>query len=140
MTISNLPIIVGSNSDLQQGGFAVKDAISLKSSNIASSGTTDLSTSTGDFVDVSGTTTITALGTMPAGVERVVRFTGTLTLTHNATSLILPGAANITTANGDIVRFRSLGAGNWVCTGYMVAANAPGIAASSGPTSIFCEY
>jgi hypothetical protein len=92
-----------------------------KGNDIASASTVDLSAATGDFVDVTGTTTITALGTMAAGVPRTVRFTGALTLTHNATSLVLPGAANITTASGDIVIFRSLGNGNWVCVDYTKA-------------------
>ncbi len=92
--------------------------INRKGADIASATTTDLSTATGDFVDITGTTTITGLGTVTSGVERVVRFTGILTLTHNATSLILPGSANITTANGDTAIFRSLGAGNWKCVSY----------------------
>jgi len=92
--------------------------IGVKGTDIASAGTTDLAAATGDFVDVTGTTTITALGTIGAGVERLVRFTGILTLTHHATSLILPTGANITTAAGDTARFRSLGAGNWACVSY----------------------
>ncbi len=105
---------------------AAIDALSTKSSNIASSGTTDLSTATGDFAHVTGTTTITALGTCAAGVERTVIFDGILTLTHNATSLILMGSANIVTAAGDIARFRSEGSGNWRCVGYARRAIAPG--------------
>jgi len=103
---------------------AAKDTISVKGADIASAGTTDLSAATGDFVDVTGTTTITALGTAAAGVERVVRFTSILTLTHHATSLILPTGASITTAAGDVARFRSLGSGNWVCVGYSRASGA----------------
>jgi hypothetical protein len=106
-----------------------------KGTAIASASTVDLSAATGDFVDVSGTTTITALGTMNAGIFRVVRFTGALTLTHNATSLILPGSANITTTNGDIATFRSLGSGNWVCVGYTKASGASIIGVSSIATS-----
>ncbi|MFA7301861.1 MAG: hypothetical protein WC069_06145, partial [Candidatus Shapirobacteria bacterium] len=53
-----------------------------------SSGTTSIGAATGQFVDVTGTTTITSLGTATAGITRKVRFTGALTLTHNATSLI----------------------------------------------------
>ncbi len=105
------------------------------STDIASAGTTDLSTSTGDFVKVTGTTTITALGTLAAGAERVVRFAGALTLTHNATSLILPTGANITTAANDIARFRSLGSGNWICVGYM-KANGQALAAGSAATEV----
>lgn len=92
-----------------------------KGANIASAGTTDIGAATGNFVDVTGTTTITALGTVQAGTHRWVRFTGALTLTHNATSLILPGATNITTETGDIAQFLSLGSGNWVCSGYLKA-------------------
>jgi len=90
----------------------------FKGATIASASTTDLSTATGDFVDVSGTVTITAFGTAAAGVVRTVRFTGALTLTHNGTSLILPGAVNITTVSGDTAIFRSLGSGNWICISY----------------------
>lgn len=97
--------------------------------NIASASTTDLSTATGDYVFVTGTTTITALGTATAGVERTVQFTGALTLTHNATSLILPGGANITTAAGDVAVFKSEGSGNWRCVSYQRAAIAPSVTA-----------
>jgi hypothetical protein len=41
-----------------------------------------------------------------------------LTLTHNGTSLILPGAENITTAAGDVALMESLGSGNWKCVVY----------------------
>lgn len=99
-------------------------SVELKGADIASATTTDLSTATGDFVDVTGTTTITGLGTLAAGIERTVRFTGALTLTHNATSLILPGAANITTAADDRAIFRSLGSGNWLCVSYNKASGA----------------
>ena len=89
---------------------------------IASATTTDIGAATSNSVIVSGTTTITGLGTIAAGAERVVQFSGALTLTHNATSLILPGGASITTAAGDVASFVSLGAGNWRCTGYQKAS------------------
>lgn len=98
------------------------DALSVKGADIASATTTNIAAATGDFVDVTGTTTITALGTAAAGVERTVRFTGALTLTHNVTSLILPGGANIATTAGDVARFRSLGSGNWLCVDYSRAS------------------
>src|SRR5512133_2781966 len=62
-----------------------------KASDVSSASTTDIGAAAGRIVDVTGTTTITSLGTVAAGVWRIVRFTGALTLTHNATSLILPG-------------------------------------------------
>jgi hypothetical protein len=108
-----------------------------KGADIASATTTDLSTATGDFVDVTGTTTITGLGTVDAGVERTVRFTGALTLTHNSTSLKLPGAANITTAANDTAIFRSLGSGNWQCISYTKASGAAIVATTSAFSTSF---
>lgn len=101
-----------------------------KASNVASATTTDLGAAAGRIVDVTGTTTITSFGTVAAGVWRIVRFTGALTLTHNATSLILPGAANITTAAGDCAIAVSLGSGNWVVTHYQVKSAVPSIITS----------
>lgn len=102
-----------------------------KGADVASATTTDLGAATGEFVDVTGTTTITGLGTIAAGVKRTVRFTGILTLTYNATSLILPSAATITTAAGDRAEFISLGSGNWLCTNYTRASGAALVFASS---------
>jgi hypothetical protein len=89
-----------------------------KGADIASATTTDIGAATGNFVDVTGTTTITGFGTIQAGTRRMVRFTGALLLTYNATSLILPTSANITTVAGDTAIFESLGAGNWICVNY----------------------
>ena len=80
--------------------------------------TTDIGAATGNYINITGTTTITGLGTIQAGTRRIVNFNGILTLTYNATSLILPTSANITTAAGDIATFISLGSGNWICTEY----------------------
>ena len=82
---------------------------------IASAGTTDLSTVDGTYITVSGTTTITAFGTLKSGMFKFLKFDGALTLTHNATSLILPRAENITTVAGDTAAFVSLVSGNWRC-------------------------
>jgi hypothetical protein len=98
------------------------DNLSTKATNIASAATTDIGAATGRFVHITGTTPITALGTKTAGVEREVVFDGALTLTHNATSLILPGAANITTTAGDTAVFVSEGSGNWRCLNYLPTA------------------
>lgn len=94
-----------------------------KGADIASAGTTDLGAVEGLMHDITGTTTITSFGTVRAGVWKVIKFEGVLTLTHNATSLILPGAANITTADGDIAIVFSEGSGNWRCVSYFSAAS-----------------
>lgn len=92
---------------------------------LASAGTTNLGAATSNDVIVTGTTTITAFGTASAGALRVVTFSGALTLTHDGTSLILPGAVNITTAAGDVGVFKSLGSGNWRCASYSRASGLP---------------
>lgn len=76
---------------------------------VASASTIDLTAATGGIVDVTGTTTITAI-TLAAGQMQIVRFTGVLTLTHGG-SLVLPGAANITTAAGAYAMFVGYAAG-----------------------------
>ena len=91
---------------------------------IASATTTDLNTVKEAAISVTGTTTITALGTVPAGVFKTLVFSGALTFTHNATSLILPTGASITTAAGDCATMLSLGSGNWRCVSYMRASGA----------------
>lgn len=89
-----------------------------KGTDIASAATTNLASATGIYVHITGTTTITALGTAKAGTLRWARFAGALTLTHNATSLILPTGANIVTAANDTALFVSEGSGNWRCVQY----------------------
>jgi hypothetical protein len=88
---------------------------------IASATTCDLGSKNAESLTITGTTTITALGTVSAGIIKRVTFSGALTLTYNATSLILPSGANITTAAGDCAVFESLGSGNWRCTSYTKA-------------------
>jgi hypothetical protein len=85
---------------------------------LASATTTNIGAAAANYLTVSGTTTITAFDTVQAGTERTLEFQGALTLTHNGTSLILPGAANIATAAGDVAIFRSEGSGNWRCVNY----------------------
>lgn len=92
-----------------------------KGADIASSSTLNLDTATGDLVDVTGTTSITAI-TLAEGVEKTVRFTGALTLTNGA-SLVLPGSANITTAAGDFATFRGYASSVVRCVRYSALAS-----------------
>ena len=85
---------------------------------VASATTTDLGAVASNNVRITGTTTITGLGSGAAGITRRVRFAGALTLTFNATSLILPSGATITTAADDMAVFTSLGSSNWICVNY----------------------
>lgn len=99
---------------------------------IASSGTINLSTATGDYVNVTGTTTITAI-TLAQGLERTVKFAGILTLTNGA-SLILPSGANITTAAGDVAIFRGEASGVVRCVAY-TKANGQAVAGGGAVTN-----
>jgi hypothetical protein len=97
-------------------------AIGGGAASIASAGTTDIGTLYEAVVTITGTTTITSLGSsVPAGQSKIIVFSGALTLTQNATSLILPGAASITTAAGDTAIATSLGSGNWRIVSYVKA-------------------
>lgn len=87
-----------------------------RGTDVASAATINLTTATGNVVDVTGTTAITAI-TLSDGAERTVRFTGALVLTNGA-SLVLPTGANITTAAGDYAVFRGYAAGIVRCTDY----------------------
>lgn len=89
---------------------------------IASGATCDLGSKAAHYLQITGTTTITSFGTVKAGTLKFIEFAGILTLTHNATSLIIPGGANKTTAAGDTAIVVSEGSGNWRCLVYVPAA------------------
>lgn len=114
------------------------------SADVASATTTDIGAVTSNFVRITGTTTITSLGTATAGILRLVYFAGALTLTHNATSLILPGAANITTAAGAAMIAISLGSGNWRVPIYQPASGkaiiAPAFSEITGKPTTLSGY
>jgi hypothetical protein len=102
-------------------------------SNVASD--TTISLGEGGYFLITGTTTITDIdfATDKAGRVAWVRFDGALTLTHGA-ALILPGAANITTAAGDVACFVSEGSDVVRCTVYTKANGQP--LTSSGGTTL----
>jgi len=90
--------------------------VGVEGSAVASASTIDLDAATGEFVHITGTTTITAI-TLAQGIERTVVFDGILTLSNGA-GLILKSGANITTAAGDTATFRGEGSSVTRCTGY----------------------
>lgn len=90
---------------------------------VASAATADIGAANSLYVQITGTTTITSFGTTYSG-PRFIRFAGALTLTHNATSLILPGGANITTAAGDTCIAVPQSAG-WRILGYQRGGGVP---------------
>lgn len=82
---------------------------------IPSATTTDLGSAFAHVVQITGTTTITSFGTSASLTAPiyVVRFTGSLTLTYNPSSMLLPMASSITTQPGDALIAQYLGAGAW---------------------------
>src|SRR5690606_15781759 len=117
---------IGTNADdlIRAIQASIRGDLAHKGADIASAGTPDLGAVQGLMHDITGTTAITSFGTVAAGVWKILKFEGALTLTHNSTSLILPGGANITTADGDVAIVLSEGSGNWRCLSYQRASNA----------------
>lgn len=79
----------------------------------------------GLYHEITGTTGISALWSSEPGQRMFwFRFQGALTLTHNGTSFILLGSANITTAAGDFACFIHIGSNNWRMINYIRASGA----------------
>ena len=101
-------------------------------STAASASTVDLGVLPSAAVSITGTTTITSFGSSAVvGTIRPITFAGSLTLTHHATSLILPGAESKVTQAGDSALAMYLGSGNWRVIDYVTAS----IPTKSSPTT-----
>ena len=80
-----------------------------RGADIASASTLNLDTATGDYVTVTGTTTVTGI-TLQEGREVTVRFAGSLTVTNGANLKNVSGA-NIISAADDVAVFRGEASG-----------------------------
>lgn len=91
---------------------------------IASATTTDLGTIASHNANVTGTTTINSFGSSAAisSPFYFLTFTGSLQLTYNGTSLILPGGISITTQAGDFAIAMYAGSSNWIVLDYVPAS------------------
>lgn len=67
----------------------------------------------GNFFHITGTTGITSIASVTGAGPFFLVFDDAVTITHNATSLILIGGANYTTVAGDILVFMHEGSGNY---------------------------
>lgn len=96
-----------------------------KGADVASAGA--ISLGEGGYFHITGTTTITDIdwATAKDGRPAMLVFDGILTLTHNATTLILPGGANIVTAAGDTAIFVQDASDNVKCVGYFRSSGKP---------------
>ena len=114
--------------DSNLGSFHLVDGVEVQPFvSVASASTVNLGAAGSPNVSITGTTTITSFGTgalLATPLYRVV-FAGVLQLTHNGTSLILPGGANITTAAGDNLVAQYLGSGNWRVLSYTKVSGLP---------------
>ena len=135
LTNNIISVSINGNLDLSAngtGGVKVSDYfIQTKGDDIASATSLTLGKD-GNFFDVTGTTAITSIGTQGVGSHITLHFDGALTFTHNSTDLILPGAANITTAAGDIAVMYEYASGDWRCVSYTKANGEPAAAGSGG--------
>ena len=106
---------------------------STKGGDISSASPTVIDTD-GDYFDVTGTTNFAAF-TVVAGRRFTVQFDGVLTMTHHATTLDLPGGANITTAAGDVAEFFATGTNTVQCVNY-TKADGTAVVAGGGAWNI----
>lgn len=84
-------------------------------SDFASAAAVDLGLAQSHNVQITGSTTITSFGSSASAALPLyfIKFNGILTLTHDATALLIPGGGNYTTAAGDAMWVEYIGSGNW---------------------------
>ena len=105
--------------DLLLSGDADIDGVikGAKGADVASAGALTLG-SDGNYFDITGTTSITSIGSVGVGAVVKLHFDDELTLTHNATDLVLPGNNDIYTQAGDEAEFVEYASGDWRCLSY----------------------
>jgi hypothetical protein len=105
--------------NFQQIQATLRNELATRSASVTAAATTDIGVKDEGTVlvtNAAGTVAISSFGTVSAGIKKLVTFVvsgGSLSLTHNATSLILPGSANISVTTGASLLAESLGSGNW---------------------------
>lgn len=97
-----------------------------KATTMDTNDTVFLAAANGNLVHIAGTTTITSFGTAPqAGIMRHVIFDGVTVLTHNSTTLVIPGGANVTTGAGDYALVAADSTSKWIIVDYRRRSTAP---------------
>jgi hypothetical protein len=110
--------------NFQQIQATLRNELATRSAAVTAAVTTDIGVKDEGTVlvtNVAGTIAITSFGTVSAGIKKLVTFTvsgGSLSITYNATSMILPSSTSITVATGDSLLAESLGSGNWKIHAY----------------------
>ncbi len=98
-----------------------------KQSTLNSAVSSDLGTAPTHNILITGTTTITSLGstaTLDYPIYNLM-FSGSLTIAYASPSLVLPGYTNIITQGNDTAVAQYLGSGNWQLISYTVASVSP---------------
>lgn len=127
------------NTDLGTGKWSVLIDVSnlgvginaVAEDTIASAATTDVGSKTATRLSVSGAVGITSFGNT-ANTFKILRFASTPAVTHDATNLILLGAANRTMRAGDIMWIASDSAFHWREIAFFRADGNPATAAERG--------
>jgi len=113
---SNIKSLLGAIFLSKSGGDMTGAINEALVSSMALAGTMDIGAAAGNYIIVTaGTGPITSFGTAQAGSRRSLRFSVSATISYNATSMLLPGAANISVVSGDVLTFVSGGGGIWRC-------------------------
>lgn len=106
---------------------AFQESVFGPADSIASETTTDLGSVSSNNILITGVTTINSFGASAALANPIyfIQFSGILQLTYNATSMILPGAVNITTAANDSALVEFINAlGYWRLIAYFSSSAA----------------
>lgn len=123
MTIAMVVTAANLASFLQSDGDTLTGALNFAPrADIASAATMDLSTVSSNSLRVTGTTTVSSLGTLPIGSRRLLHIVSGLTFTQSS-SLQLPGLLNLVAGAGDMIEFESIASGTWKCINYQPVAN-----------------
>lgn len=105
-------------------------ALWQRGTDILSAASLSLPSTGGAVYNVTGTTGVNGISSAQGGRSVKLKFAGACLLTHNATSFILPGAANITTVAGDEMEFvneaaQDASGSNWRCFSFTRASGSP---------------
>jgi hypothetical protein len=86
---------------------------------------------------VTGTTTVTSLGTTASGITRTLRAASGFQLTHSA-NIVCPGAANLVLLADDYVRVTCIGGGVWHVTDVrsLATTTAPGLMSAADKVKV----
>jgi hypothetical protein len=79
----------------------------------------------GNTFNFTGTQQLDEIATVGVGTVIKIIHGSARQITHDATDMILPGGANITTVSGDVSEWTEYATGDWICTNYQRGASFP---------------